>query len=83
MRVSFVVILRQHKLPATWDCSVAVRERSQVQLFICFWQAAKFIIETAAEARRMFGGKRRASKANTGFIHSACFHKQILPKILI
>lgn len=48
--VAFVPVLRQHKLPVTWDCSVAVTERSQVQLFICFWQAAKFIMKPTVEA---------------------------------
>lgn len=44
-----------------------------MQLFICFWQAAKFIIKSAAEARRMFGGERE--RASVGFIRSACVRR--------
>lgn len=47
----FVSTPRQHKLLVTWDGGAAAADNSQVQLFICFWQAAKFIIKTKAEAR--------------------------------
>lgn len=65
--MSFALTLRQHKLPVTWDCCLAVMGGgSQVQLFISFWQTAKFIIGSAAEERRVFGGKSSGFRANTG-----------------